>query len=517
MTIASGSRIGLVVLFLLELGCSSQVGGVAEETDAEAPAPEETQGPTSAMMGGTIHRNMVNLTEKSVPDSWSVKKGKVAGVKWLATLGSLAYGGPVMAGGKIFIGTNNKQPRDPNVKGDKGILMCFRASDGKFLWQAVHDKLPNPEENDYKEQGVASTPAVEGNRLFYVSNRCEVVCADTEGDQATGKAKILWTLDMIKDLGVYPCFLANSSPLVVGDLVYAVTGNGVNPEKGTLPAPKAPSLVGVNKTTGKLAWSDSSPGDKIMEGQWTNPTAAEVNGVMQVIYGGGDGWLRGFDAKTGKLLWKFDCNPKAAVYKPAGRGDKNYFLATPVFHDNKIYIGVGQNPDDGPGVGHLWCIDISKKPANKDLDLSPVNDNFDPKAAVNKDSGLVWHFGGPVAKPEEGKREIVFGRTLSTVAIVDGLCYVAEVDGFLHCLDAKTGEKHWEYDLKDGTWNSPYYVAGKVLIGTTSGDFWIFNHGKKLQEPKKIDMQSELKTPPLASNGMLYINNGLTLYAIGGK
>ncbi len=469
------------------------------------------------MLGGTIARNLVSPKEKGILDDWSVQKGKERNIKWAARLGTAAYGGPVIAGGKIFVCTNNEAPRDKAIKGDKGIVMCFEEATGKFLWQAVHDKLPNPEANDYPKQGVASTPCIDGDRLYYVSNRCELVCADVNGEPGTEKAKFLWKLDMIKELGVYPCQLANGSPLVIGDLVFTVTGNGATADTHEVPAPDAPSFIAVNKQTGKVVWKDNSPGKDLMEGQWSNPCAGEVNGVMQVIYPGGDGWLRSFEAKTGKLLWKFNCNPKKAVYKPGGRGDKNYFIATPVLWENKVYIGVGQNPEDGAGVGHLWCIDASKKPANKELDLSPVNDNFDPKAEVNKDSGLVWHYGGPVANPMGANREYVFGRTLSTVAIQDGLLYAAELDGFLHCLDAKTGQKHWVFDLKDTTWNSPYYVDGKVFIGVEGGDLWVFQHGKELKPPKKIDMLSPVKVPPVAVNGVLYVNNNTHLYAIAPK
>ena len=77
-------------------------------------------------------------------------------------------------------------------------------------------------------------------------------------------------------------------------------------------------------------------------------------------------------------------------------------------------------------------------------------------------------------KPTDGGREYVFGRTISTVAVHDGLVYAAELDGYLHCLDAKTGKKYWEHDLKDGTWCSPYYVDGKVYIGTDDGDLYVF-------------------------------------------
>ena len=487
MTPALGRRMSAPAA--LVLGCLllwGVRGLVCDPEIAEAvPLPEQLQPrPAWPMFGGTIARNLANPSEKGIPDDFCVKKGKERNIKWVARLGSKSYATPVIAGGKIFVGANNEAPRDPAIKGDKGILMCFRESDGKFLWQAVHD-LPDNPCRCYPRQGVASSPVVDGDRLYYVSHRGELVCADVEGDQATGKAKFIWKLDMVKDLGVFPCLVSICSPLLLDGLVFAITGNGVDDSTRRIPAPDAPSFIAVDKKTGKVVWKDNSPGKNIVEGQWSNPCAADIDGQKQVIFPGGDGWLRAFEPKTGKLLWKFNCNPSNEVFKP---GDKNYFIATPVVHDKKVYIGVGQNPGYGDGVGHLWCIDISKKPANKELDLSPVNDNFDPRAAVNKDSGLVWHYGGKAKPPLPGKedRDFIFGRTISTVAVVDDLVYAAELDGYLHCLDAKTGTKYWKYDLQDSTWNSPYYVDGKVFLGTDSGDMYIFSHGKQLKPPKKI-------------------------------
>lgn len=476
------------------------------------------------LFGGTAQRNLANAQDKNIPTSWNIKEGERKNVKWIAELGTISYGGPIIADGKIFVGTNNEKPRNPKIKGDKGILLCLNEADGKFLWQAVHDKLPNPNENDWPQQGVASSPVVEGKRLYYVSNRCELICADTEGfldgkndgvqDEATKDktdADIIWRLDMVKDLEVFPRFLANCSPLIVGDLVYVVTGNGVD-EEHKLPKPKAPSFIAVDKNTGKVVWQDNSPGEEIMEGQWTNPTFAEVNGKGQILFPGGDGWLRSFEPKTGTLIWKFDCNPKSAKYKAGGRGNKNYFLATPVIYDNKAYIGVGQNPEDGAGLGHLWCIDITKSG-----DVSAVSDNFDPKAEVNKNSALVWHYGGPVEpKPKTG-REFVFGRTLSTCAIHDGLVYISELDGFLHCVDAKTGQKYWDHDLKAEVWGSPYWVDGNVYIGTGNGDMQIFAHGKEKKSFDTVEMDRPVKSPVVVVNGVLYILTDTHLFAIAGK
>ena len=118
---------------------------------------------------------------------------------------------------------------------------------------------------------------------------------------------------MIKELNVFPHKLPNCSPLIAGDLLFVTTGNGADGEgaEAKPPHPEAPSFIAVNKLTGKVVWKDNSPGDKIMLGQWSNPAYAVVNGKAQVIFGGGDGWLRGFEPETGKPIWKFDCNPKA--------------------------------------------------------------------------------------------------------------------------------------------------------------------------------------------------------------
>jgi outer membrane protein assembly factor BamB len=476
------------------------------------------------MFGGTVFRNMVNPRPMKLPDTWAVKDGQHKNVKWVATLGSIAYGGPVVAGGKVFIGTNNEKPHDPRIKGDKGILLCLRESDGQFLWQAVHDKLETGMENDWPQQGVASTPAVDGNRVYYVSNRCELICADTEGfldgkndgiqdEKYKDKtdADIIWRLDMVKELKVYPHFLANSSPLVAGDLVFVVTGNGAD-DAGMVPAPKAPSFLAVNKHTGKVAWQSDAPGTNILDGQWSSPAYAIVKGQEQVIFPGGDGWLYGFEAKTGKPLWKFDCNPKKSEYKQAGRGTRNYLVATPVVHDNKVYVGVGQNPDHGSGVGHFWCVDLTKTG-----DLSPVNDNFDPKAPENKNSGLVWHFGGKVAAKSDLGRETVFGRTISNCAIRDGLLYIPDLDGYLYCLDAKTGQKLWDYDLKAEVWGSPYWVEGKVYQGTNDGDIHLFVPGKDKKYLGKVEMDAPIKSTVVAVDGVLYVMTDTQLYAISSR
>src|SRR6267142_7160729 len=127
------------------------------------------------MWGGTPDRNMVS-TMKGLPTTWDVASKK--NVKWMAQLGSQSYGNPVVAGGQVFVGTNNELLRDPKQPGDRGVLMAFRESDGECMWQQTHIKLESGRANDWPHQGVASSPMVEGTHLYYVSNRGVLFCLD---------------------------------------------------------------------------------------------------------------------------------------------------------------------------------------------------------------------------------------------------------------------------------------------------------------------------------------------------
>src|SRR5207249_2358507 len=152
---------------------------------------------------------------------------------------------------KVFVGTNNDSPRDPQHPGDRSILMVFDEKTGEFLWQLVIPKLKSGKVNDWENLGLLSSPTVEGNRVYITTSRCEVMCLDVDGmangndgpfkdeakyvvkDTTLASAKIgpkdadiIWVYDMMDELGVFPHNASNCSLLVVDDLVYACTSNG---------------------------------------------------------------------------------------------------------------------------------------------------------------------------------------------------------------------------------------------------------------------------------------------------
>jgi outer membrane protein assembly factor BamB len=521
-------------------------------------------GSDHTMFGGDPSRNMVNLIDKQA----TTKIGSQgAALTWKADLGSRAYGGPIIAGGKVFVGTNNEQPRnkrDTDKAGDpidRGVLMCFEEKTGKFLWQAVHDKLPSGLVHDWPKEGLCSTPNVEGDRIYYVSNRCSVICADTNGfangNQGTQDeryktptdADFIWEFDMMKELNVFPHNMSACSPLIVGDILFVVTANGVDEGHINIPSPEAPSFIALNKKDGKLLWKRSDPGKNIMHGQWSNPAYAEIDGVRQVIFPGGDGWLRGFVPETGELLWQFDCNPKDAVYELGGTGTKSDFIGTPVVYQGKVYIGVGQDPEHTTGIANFFCI-APKKDKKGDISkfLETRTKGPDGKDVIgekpNPNSCEVWRYGG-VENRKWALRDFKFGRTMSTACIVDDILYISELTGFLHCLDAKTGKHFWTFDTKASIWGSPYYCAGKVYLANDQGDVFIFRHEKNqevfdelagvqnVEDRKearkgieavrkkvaekylitKAEFDAPVRSTPVVANGVLYVMSEKMLYA----
>lgn len=514
-------------LFLrLRLVAAASIGGLCALAVFAADWPE---------WGGRPYRNMYS-PEKGLPDRFDPGKLKpnsddvdmatTKNVKWVQKIGSQSYGNVTVSGGKVFIGTNNDSPRDPQHQGDRSILMVFDEKTGEFLWQLVIPKLASGKVNDWENLGLLASPTVEGDRVYIVTSRCEVMCLDvnalSNGNQGfqdeaqyvvgPGKPKatigpkdadIIWKYDMMDELGVFPHNASNCSVLVVGDILYTCTSNGQDWTHSNIPSPLSPSFIALNKNTGEfLAEDDAQIGPRIFHGQWSSPSTGNVNGRQLVFFGGGDGVCYAFDAKPVKgedtsylkKLWWYDCNPPEYKMKdgkpikyPAADGPSE-INATPVFYKNRVYVATGQDPEHGEGVGHLVCID-----ATKTGDITKT--------------GAIWSYKG-------------IHRSISTVSIdpTTGLLFIGDFSGFVHCLDAETGKVYWVYDMKAHMWGSTLVADGKVYVGDEDGDFVVLPARKDF-DPKKDKPISETNlgtavySTPVVANGVLYVASNTHLYA----
>jgi len=441
------------------------------------------------MWGGTPSRNMVSPMT-GLPTTWDLKTGK--NVKWVAELGSQSYGNPTVGGGVVLVGTNNEAMRDPKQAGDRGVLMAFRETTGEFMWQATFEKLAAGRANDWPFQGIASSPLIIDGVAYFTSNRGQIVAVDLQGfhdnendgptkdEKLSGKSDpdILWMFDMIEEVGAFPHNLANCSPVHDSNLLFCSTGNGQDESHVNVPSPKAPSIVAIDRTSGKLVWEDNSVGEKVLHGQWSTPAVGDIGGVRQAVHAQGDGWVRGYEAQSGKKLWEFDTNPKDSVWPKT----RNEVISTPVIVEGVVYIANGQDPEHGEGVGHMYALDGTKRG-----DITA--------------SGQLWHFDK-------------IRRSISTAAVKDGMVYISDFSGFLHCLDAKTGKPYWTHDMFAAIWGSPMLIGDKVYLGDEDGDVAVVEHSKTFKLVAEQNMGSSVYATAVPANGTLFIMNRNQLYAL---
>lgn len=482
------------------------------------------------MWGGTPDRNMVAQASgipddidsgKFLPKTETIDPKSTKNVRWVSKLGSQAYGSPVVAGGRVYVGTNNESPRDPNQKGDRGVLMCFDEKSGEFLWQLLVPKVGAGKVSDWEYVGLCSSVAIEGDRGYVVTNRGEIVCFDVKGQSdgndgpftdeagfssADGKpveitnqhADIIWVSDVRTDLGIFPHNVSSCSPLVVGDKLWVATSNGVDWSHLNIPAPFAPSLIAVNKENGEVVAEEASDVSKrVLHASWSSPAFTTVDGKPLIVWGGGDGFAYGFETEPYqhpegfpalKEVFRYDANPPeyrqkdGVPLKYATHDGPSEIISTVVVQNDRAYMVIGQDPEHGDGVGMLSCIDLTK-----------TGDITGKAVWVNKD----------------------IGRSISTPSVDGDLIYQAEYNGNIHCIDAKTGEQVWVYPTNSRIWSSTLVADGKVYCGNEDGELVILKAGREMELIGKVDFYTPVYCTPVIANDVLYVTTHTHIFAIG--
>jgi outer membrane protein assembly factor BamB len=533
-----------------KLRVSDEIGGaIASHVGVSGPAGPEGDSSTDGLClqwGGGPTRNNVS-SAVGLPEEWDVGKydyrarewsfESAEHLDWMISLGSECYGIPIVTDKHVFITTNNAGgflDRFPEEH-DLGVLLALDRETGEFIWQYSSEKLGDSNV-DWPEQGICSTPLLEGDRLWVVSNENKVVCLDVNGfldgendgtaDETVtteNEADVVWTFD-IKSLGVVAHNMVSCSPASYGDLIFVQTSNGADENHRAVVNPEAPSFLCLDKTTGEVVWSDASPGENILDGQWSSPTVCETEDGAQVVFAAGDGWLYAFAAERtddgeAPALWRFDCNPKDTEWEASGYGDRSYLVATPVVYDGDVFIATGMDPECGEAQGHLWRIDPNKRgdvSAELVIDVSgtvvppkrglPADEDAGEQIVPNPNSAAVWHYIG-TDQDEDGELDFeeTFHRTIGLVAIQDDILVVGDIAGLIHCLDASTSELLWNYDMMSSIWGAPLIADDKIFIGDAEGDVAVFALAREDEMLSEVMLGDPLYGGPVAVDGALYL------------
>ena len=465
------------------------------------------------MRGKSGYRNPVSL-ETGAPTEWSVND-RIPGhnIRWIAELGDYTTGTPTVANGLVWVGTSRRDRTKP----DAGVLMCFRESDGQFLYEYFSPRLPDGRNYDWPWSSLASSPLIEGGRMWFCTNRCDVVSLNIQPlIDGTGEPKPVWKFDLRKELGVVPrtpmigTSSSHCSVASFGDWIYVGTNNSRH--AGNVPAPDAPSLVCFHRDTGAVVWSDNSPDENIMYAQFGNPTVFELNGQAQVVIGQGDGWLRSFDCASGKGLWQFNMNAADAKQDDYYRGRRSYIPTAPVFHANRVFAVAGTDPESGGhGAGRLVCLDPGKR---GDVSSSLITAGT---VVHNDNSAIIWEQVGKNSTFGEKLDPNVIQQSLGGVAIHKGLVISTDMQRIVRCHDADTGMQIWQHDMYGVSFGTPLIVDDRIYVGNDDGTVHVLalSHTKTLLAENELE--SSIYCDPVFANGTLYVATTRQLWAIGGK
>jgi outer membrane protein assembly factor BamB len=455
----------------------------------------------------------------------SFDPGTCRNVKWSVALGSETHASPVIGSGRVLIGTNNENPRDERYSGDRGVLMCFDEQDGAFLWQLVVPKYSRDPFQDWPRAGICSPATIEGEQVYILSNRGEAMCLDLRGltdgnqGQVTDEGRmlaprgeepiamgptdgdVLWSFDVHAEVGSYPHDAAHSAILVHGERLYLNTGNGVDNTHRKIRAPDAPSLIVLDKRTGRWVGKDDERiGPRIFHSTWASPSLGQVEGRSLIFFGGGDGVVYAFEALERSVkeeevegvqelrkVWWFDCDPEGPKeevhrYNSNRQVSPSNIKGSPVFHEERVYVTAGGDLWWGKREAWLKCIDAT---GTGDVTRS----------------GEVWSY--PLVR-----------HSMATPSVDGGLVYATDCGGQVHCVDAVTGEEVWRHDAEGEIWASTLVADGKVYVGTRRGLFWVLAVGREKRVLSRIDMGSPISGTAVAANGVLYVATMERLYAV---
>jgi outer membrane protein assembly factor BamB len=381
------------------------------------------------------------------------------------------YGGrstPLILKGRLYMVSGYDMAKP--TEGER--VVCFDAETGEKKWEqrfnVFHTDIVS------SRLGWTSLTADPDKELIYCHTTAGfLICYDKDG-------KEIWKRQLTEEFGRVSGYGGRiSNPIFDSGVVIApIVSSGWGDQ-----ARGANRFIAFDGETGKVAWVGDTP-YPISGTYYSNPIIAVVNGQRQMIAGGADGRVHGFNVRTGERLWSYEFS--AGVVNPS-----------PVIDGNLIYICHGEENPEGGTIGRIICLDVSQ---------------IDKETKKPK---LVW---------EQKKLAKRFG--LASPALADGLLYMAEDAAEMYCFDAKTGRPYWKEKYGTVARGAPLIADGKMYVFDVNAKMMIFGLNGK-DSPEIFDEIPFRRTTgpgfvetngtPIAVNGKLYFLTQDNLYCVGLK
>jgi outer membrane protein assembly factor BamB len=408
---------------------------------------------------------------QNLPDEWNPKTG--TNILWRTAIPGLAHSSPVVWGNTVFltsaISSDPKANFRPGLYGDgdaskdhtvhRWVIYAIDKTTGKIGWERVAYQGEPLEKRHIKATYANSTPATDGRIVVAWFGSQGVYAYDVKGT-------FLWKVDLGRiDLGAYdiPTFEwgSASSPIIWNDLVILQCDNQTDS-----------FILALDAKSGKTVWKTER--DEIPS--WGTPTIATTSKGVELIANASN-FIRGYDPKTGKELWRLG-------------GSSKITAPTPIYADDILVVASGRGPERP--------IFVIKAGAKGDLTL--------PDGKTSNEA-VLWSKTGR-------------GSYMPTPLIYKGVLYVLANNGLFDAYDLKTGEELYRQRLPtvgSGFSASPVAADGKIYLSNEDGEMLVINAGPKFAHVATNSMGELLMATPAISEGVMYVRSSSSLFAIGRK
>ena len=408
---------------------------------------------------------------QNLPDAWNAKTGE--NILWRTSIPGLAHSSPIVWGNRIYVTTalssDPKATFRPGLYGDgdaakdrshhKWMLYAVDKRSGKILWERIAYQGEPREKRHIKATYANSTPATDGRIVVAWFGSQGVHAYDVNG-------RFLWKVDLGRiDLGAYDIpsveWGSASSPIIWKDLVILQCDTQTDS-----------FIVALNANTGETVWKT----DRDELPSWGTPTVATTSKGDELIANASN-FIRGYDPRTGKELWRLGKSSKITA-------------PTPIFVDDILVVASGRGPERP--------IFVLKAGARGDLTL--------PEGKTSSDA-IMWSRTGR-------------GSYMPTPLIYKGILYVLGNNGTFDAYNLKTGDELYRQRLPqvgNGFSGSPVAADGKIYLPNEDGEILVVSAGEKFAHLGTNSMGELLMATPALSEGVMYVRTAQSLFAVGRK
>jgi outer membrane protein assembly factor BamB len=341
----------------------------------------------------------------------------------------------------------------------KWLVMALDTRTGKTIWERVAFEGEPVEKRHIKSTYASATPATDG-RIVVAWFGSQGVCAyDVDGT-------LRWKVDLGRlDLGAYdiPTYEwgTASSPIIWRDLVILQVDTQADS-----------FLLALNAATGETVWKT----DRDELPSWGTPTVVDTS-AGPVLVTNASKFIRGYDPRTGKELWRLG-------------GSSKITAPTPFASDDLLVIASGRGPERP--------IFVVRPGASGDLTLRDGRTSSD---------AVVWSRTGR-------------GPYMPTPLALDGLLYVLGNNGVFDAYRLRTGEEVYRQRLPvigSGYSASPVAADGRMYLSSEDGDIVVIAAGPEFKHLATNAMGEALMATPAVAAGVMYVRSPRTLFAVGSK